>query len=299
MKRKRIQQQLKQRRKGEGDEYLSEHQIQGAKHLESEGDEEFVECDGNRTDDIPGRNGTLIVITEDGKTWRRRNMRKKGSEQILEYFNCISCEAVKRYLPTGKVSLFLCEFPTLSFLYTLATNVRVLQTNPATRHHICGNARSTARTTAEQLVRKRKAVARLAGIGSVYAYDSAASEARNLGAAENWDESFLSNVLEEIVTRTPRRSREQHQSSHNSAPSHSREISSIPDSHFDDSGCSRSSVPKPTATQSASNQRASSWVKRETSHIGDDASIQRSVAQSNCGNHPNRIVGSLSDSQYS
>uniref|UniRef100_A0A0M3I2T6 Uncharacterized protein n=1 Tax=Ascaris lumbricoides TaxID=6252 RepID=A0A0M3I2T6_ASCLU len=148
-----------------------------------------------------GRKGTLIVITEDGKTWRRRNMRKKGSEQIMEYFNCISCEAVKRYVPSGK-------FPTLSFVYTPSTDTRILQTDPRTRRHICGSVRSTARTTAEQLLRKRKAVARLAGIRAVHAYESAASEARNIGEAENWDDKFLSNVLEEIVTRTPKRPRE-------------------------------------------------------------------------------------------
>ncbi|KHN80309.1 hypothetical protein Tcan_02898 [Toxocara canis] len=148
-----------------------------------------------------GRKGTLIVITEDGKTWRRRNMRKKGSGQVMEYFNCISCEAVKRYLPSGK-------FPTLSFVYTPSSDTRLLQTDPSTRRHICGNTRSTARTTAEQLVRKRKAVARLAGIRPVHAYESAASEARNIGEAENWDETFLSNVLEEIVTRTPKRPRD-------------------------------------------------------------------------------------------
>uniref|UniRef100_A0A915BC83 Protein kinase domain-containing protein n=1 Tax=Parascaris univalens TaxID=6257 RepID=A0A915BC83_PARUN len=148
-----------------------------------------------------GRKGTLIVITEDGKTWRRRNMRKKGNEQVMEYFNCISCEAVKRYVPSGK-------FPTLSFVHTPSTDTRILQTDPRTRRHICGNVRSTARTTAEQLLRKRKAVARLAGIRTVHAYESAASEARNIGEAENWDDTFLSNVLEEIVTRTPKRPRE-------------------------------------------------------------------------------------------
>ncbi|MFH4979221.1 hypothetical protein AB6A40_005930 [Gnathostoma spinigerum] len=172
-------------------------------------DDDRLEVDGETASNLPveevlvtypfktglshkGVGGVLIAITDDGKTWRRRNSRKKG-DMATEYFTCISCESIKRKAQEGRIcvppSSIPAQLPTLTFRLCSRTGMRLLLTNPESRHHICDTIRSSAKTTAEQLVRKRKRVAKLAGFNPQSAYDFAASEAQETGQNEHWDDS--------------------------------------------------------------------------------------------------------------